>query len=70
MRRPSSVSVCFTGCVVLSVWAEDSYLALYLGVAMLGLGMASIIATGFLWTEQRITVSSKVRRENILLLEY
>ena len=45
--------------MVLSVWADDSYPVLCLGTAMLGLGMASIIATGFLWTEERIRVTSK-----------
>ena len=33
---------------------------------MLGLGMASIIATGFLWSEQRVRVTSKVGLGQIL----
>ena len=38
------------------------YQVLYAGTAMMGVGMASIFATGFLWVEQRITITSKVRR--------
>ena len=48
------------GAVLLSALAASSPLALYLGTALLGLGMASIFATGFLWVEQRITITSKV----------
>ena len=48
------------GAVILSALAASSPLALYLGTALLGLGMASIFATGFLWVEQRITITSKV----------
>ena len=48
------------GAALLSALAASSPLALYLGTALLGLGMASIFATGFLWVEQRITITSKV----------
>ena len=48
------------GAVLLSALAASSPVALYLGTALLGLGMASIFATGFLWVEQRITITSKV----------
>ena len=48
------------GAVLLSALAASSPLALYLGTALLGLGMASIFATGFLWVEQRIIITSKV----------
>jgi len=56
----SSFSLCLLGSVILSVWADQSSLVLYLGTAVLGVGMASIFATGFLWTEQKISVTSKV----------
>ena len=48
------------GSVLLSALAASSPVALYSGTALLGLGMASIFATGFLWVEQRITITSKV----------
>ena len=56
----SSFSLCLIGSAVLSVWGGQSSLVLYLGTATLGVGMASIFATGFLWTEQKISVTSKV----------
>lgn len=56
----TSLSSCLVGSVLLSVWADGSYTVLCVGTAFLGLGMASVIATGFLWTEQRMRVSSKV----------
>ena len=49
-----------SGSVLLSALAASSPVALYSGTALLGLGMASIFATGFLWVEQRITITSKV----------
>ena len=56
------------GAVLLSALAASSPLALYLGTALLGLGMASIFATGFLWVEQRITITSKVPIHSLLTL--
>ena len=56
----SSFILCLLGSTLLSVWAGQSSLVLYIGTAVLGVGMASIFATGFLWAEQKITVSSKV----------
>ena len=56
----SSFILCLLGSTILSVWAGQSSLVLYIGTAVLGVGMASIFATGFLWAEQKITVSSKV----------
>ena len=52
------------GSVLLSALAASSPVALYSGTALLGLGMASIFATGFLWVEQRITITSKVPRHS------
>jgi len=34
--------------------------ALYLGTALLGIGMASIFATGFLWVERRMKVTARI----------
>ena len=56
----SSFLLCLLGSTILSVWAAQSSLVLYIGTTVLGLGMASIFATGFLWAEQTITVTSKV----------
>ena len=56
----SSFSLCLLASIVLSVWASQSSLVLYLGTAVLGLGMASIFLTGFLWAEQKISVTGKV----------
>jgi len=56
----SSFFTCIIGSVTLSVWAQSSATALYLGTALMGVGMASIFATGFLWVEQRMTVTSRV----------
>jgi hypothetical protein len=35
-------------------------MSLYLGTALLGVGMASIFATGFLWVERRMTVTARI----------
>ena len=56
----SSFILCLLGSTILSVWADQSSLVLYIGTAVLGVGMASIFATGFLWTEQKISVTGKV----------
>ena len=55
-----SYSVCIIGAAVLSTMADYSSTALYIGTSLMGVGMASIFATGFLWTERRISISSKV----------
>ena len=34
--------------------------ALYVGTALLGIGMASIFATGFLWVERRMKVTARI----------
>ena len=56
-----SYSVCIIGAAVLSTMADYSSTALYIGTSLMGVGMASIFATGFLWTEQIMTVTSKVQ---------
>ena len=56
----SSFILCLLGSTILSVWAGQSSLVLYLGTAVLGVGMASIFATGFLWAEQKISVTGLV----------
>ena len=56
----SSYSLCLVGSVLLGIFANESNTILYIGTALMGIGMASIFATGFLWLEQRIAISSKV----------
>jgi hypothetical protein len=48
------------GVVILCIWAETHPVALYLGTALLGVGMASIFATGFLWVERHMTVTARI----------
>ena len=59
-----SLSLSFLLCAAASagllLLAERSPAALYISVAALGAGMASIFASGFLWAEQRMTVTNKV----------
>ena len=56
----ASICLCFLASLLLSVLGASSSALLFTGTGLLGVGMASIFATGFLWTEQRITVTSKV----------
>ena len=56
----SSYSLCLAGSVLLGIFANESNTVLYIGTSLMGIGMASIFATGFLWLEQRIAISSKV----------
>ena len=58
----SSYSSCLVGTLLLTFLANTSSTCLYLGTALMGLGIASIYATGFLWMEQRIKITSQVSR--------
>ena len=60
-----SYAVCILGAILLSIFANSSSAVLYFGTALMGIGMASIFATGFLWMEQRIAITSKVSVQNI-----
>ena len=62
----SSLVSCMVGSLLLIVWAQSSSVILYTGTALMGVGMASIFATGFLWVEQRMTVTNKVSSVFIL----
>jgi len=55
-----SYAVCILGAILLSIFANSSSAVLYFGTALMGIGMASIFATGFLWMEQRIAITSKI----------
>jgi len=55
-----SFITCIAGSLLLSSMAQTSIMIIYTGTAMMGVGMASIFATGFLWVEQRMAVTNKV----------
>ena len=46
--------------VALILYAEHSVLVLQILVAVMGLGMAAIYATGLLWSEKYIVVTNKI----------
>ena len=60
-----SYAISLVGAILLSIFANSSPAALYFGTAMMGIGCASIFPTGFLWMEQRIVITSKVRNQHI-----
>ena len=62
----ASVFLCLLASLLLSAMGSSSPALLFTGTGLLGVGMASIFATGFLWTEQRITVTSKVSWDYLL----
>jgi hypothetical protein len=51
---------CTLGTVLLSTMASHTETALWVGTALLGIGLASIFPTGILWIERYIHVSNKV----------
>ena len=61
-----SYAISLVGAILLSIFANSSPAALYFGTAMMGIGCASIFPTGFLWMEQRIVITSKVRNQHKL----
>lgn len=52
--------LCSVGSISLCVGAQSNLLVLYVGSAILGTAMASTFATGFLWTEARLTVTHRI----------
>eukprot|EP00094_Tigriopus_californicus_P012016 TCALIF_11610-PA protein Name:"Similar to naglt1 Sodium-dependent glucose transporter 1 (Danio rerio)" AED:0.75 eAED:0.77 QI:0/0.66/0.5/1/1/1/4/0/399 len=48
------------GGVALSIWAEHSFLALQIGTGILGVGMASVYATGILWLEGYVLITGRL----------
>lgn len=51
---------CTLGTVLLSTMASHTETALWVGTALLGIGLASVFPTGILWIERYIHVSNKV----------
>jgi len=56
----SSFTISGLGSLVLCLWGEVYSEALFVGTALLGIGMASIFATGFLWVERRLKVTAQI----------
>ncbi len=52
--------VCLISSAVLTILAEHSHLLLQLCVAGLGMGTATVYATGILWLEMRMTVTGPI----------
>jgi hypothetical protein len=51
---------CTVGTLLLSIMASRTETALWVGTALLGVGLASVFPTGILWIERYIHVSNKV----------
>ena len=49
-----------TGSIILCSAGQSSELVLYMASALIGIGMASTFATGFLWTETRMVVTNRI----------
>lgn len=49
-----------TGSLALCISGQTSLYVLYIGSALLGVGMASTFATGFVWTEQHLLVTNRI----------
>ena len=56
----TSYGLCMLGSVLLTIFANSSPAILYSVTAVMGVGMASIFGTGFLWMEQIMKINSKV----------
>ena len=55
-----SFVLCLVSSIGMAAFAEYSLIVLQVGAAVLGLGMASIYATGLLWFEQYIVITSHI----------
>merc|ERR1711971_49305 len=56
----TSFTISGIGSIILCIWGDTYPEALYVGTALLGIGMASIFATGFLWVERRMKVTARI----------
>jgi len=56
----TSFTISGIGSTILCIWGDTYPEALYVGTALLGIGMASIFATGFLWVERRMKVTARI----------
>ena len=59
----TSYGLCLLGSLLLTLFANYSSIFLYFGTAIMGIGMASIFGTGFLWMEQIMEINSKVKQK-------
>jgi len=56
----ASFLCCMVGSICLAIWGQSSIIFLQVGTGALGVGAASIYATGLLWFEQRVAVTNKI----------
>lgn len=56
----ASFLCCMVGSICLAIWGQSALIALQVGTGALGVGAASIYATGLLWFEQRVAVTNKI----------
>ena len=55
-----SFGLSLVGAVILVIFANESVLSLQIGSVCLGLGMASIYATGLLWLESYVKITNRI----------
>ena len=55
-----NLGVCTVGSVALCIAGQTNVYILYVGSALLGIGMASTFATGFVWTERHLLVTNRI----------
>jgi len=56
----ASQTLCLVGSVVLSLFASTSFLALQIGVVLIGAGSAYLFPTGILWLKNVMPVTGKI----------
>jgi len=55
-----SFITCLVGSVLLSILGDTSTAVLIVGSGLMGVGMASVYATGLLWLERRVEISNRI----------
>ena len=55
-----SFTTCLVGSVLLSILGDTSIVVLYVASGLMGVGTASVYATGLLWLERRVQISNRI----------
>jgi len=55
----ASQAVCLVATAILKLWSSSSFLALQIGVALQGAGIANTFATGILWVKDILTLDTR-----------
>jgi len=55
-----SFATCLVGSVMLSILGDTSIVVLYVASGLMGVGTASVYATGLLWLERRVQISNRI----------